>query len=219
MSTSDSDDEYSPVTAVDRLADYHSIEVRRTDISCISSLEDPWTFTDGATPSMMTLNGLRTTDVTKRKSTSIVDAFRCNEHLTDAVWTLLREDDPSTGIYIGLGSKHIYHTGDYLKTHTDRDRPPPAELSIPSIPYTHTHTLVVFPTHGYQGGKFAIDGLPVDEEQYEYRGILFTRGMPHSVEPVTGGTRVSFSFPIYIRDGTNAYIKDYLDKVSLSEED
>ena len=95
--------------------------------------------------------------------------------------------------FIGLGSKHQYDQGDFMKPHYDTRHP-----DLQNMP--HCMTLVItIETPAYQGGDLIIDHQLINKENpfSDGRWIMFPLTALHEVTPVTLGTRFSYCFPVY----------------------
>ncbi len=137
-------------------------------------------------PSTVSIDNKDVYDPVLRKSASIKKQFvirrpRCFGRLF-------------TNFKIGVGSKHIYVTGDFMKKHRDVRLPDMDGLA-------HTMTLVVLTRLDYyHGGRLKINNeeVPLHFDSYdEHLLILFPINAVHEVTEVTSGERQSFVFPVY----------------------
>lgn len=109
-------------------------------------------------------------------------------------------------VKLGVGSKHIYVKGDFMRKHRDARLPDLDGLS-------HLMTLVVLPDSSdhkkyYSGGKLYINDMDVvkefsktgyrcDDDSYGNTMVLFPITSVHEVKEITSGERHTFVFPVY----------------------
>ncbi len=130
-----------------------------------------------------------------RKSVSIRDRFTIRK---PAFLRYLFKE-----VKVGVGSKHIYTTGDFMAPHRDARLP-----DFKGLP--HVMTLVVLRSYkNYNGGDLLINDVNVmtlfeekDKKSKEFphyyeRFVLFPITSMHEITPLTAGSRHSFVFPVF----------------------
>lgn len=108
-------------------------------------------------------------------------------------------------VKLGVGSKHIYVKGDFMRKHRDARLP-----DLDGLP--HLMTLVVLPDSYdhkkyYSGGELYINDVDVVKEffksgnryddSYGNTMVLFPITSVHEVKEITSGERHTFVFPVY----------------------
>lgn len=164
---------------------------------------DPWCDVDGV-PSEVGIEGKLVLDTTLRNSVSIKDAYKM-QYLPSELHILFVK------IKIGMGSKHIYKPGGFMKKHYDSRLP---SFNVKQynqetrknelVAHDHIMTLILIKNYGYYGGDLYVeDKLVVSSEGAgnlnfkPYVAVLFSLNASHEVKPVTSGLREVFVFPIY----------------------
>lgn len=164
------------------------------------TLIDVWKLRDGDLSKV----GIAGNDVVRqdlRSSTSIRNRFEI--HSPSFLKNLFN------GVKLGVGSKHIYTKGDFMRKHRDARLP-----DLDGLP--HIMTLVVFDRDGYNrsspftGGELMINDVDVldiyakRESRTNYYNrpdgnimVLFPITSIHEVKPVLSGERHTFVFPVY----------------------
>lgn len=179
------------------------------DYTCIYHVDkeiksDPWDDVSGE-PTTVGIEGKLVLDKTLRSSTSIRSAYTM--YMPSKIDVLFEK------CKLGVGSKHIYHVGDFMKAHYDTRLPPMEILEYNSkskkkehVTYNHIMTLLLIKNSGYRGGDLYVEDKKVvsDAKYYNYGGysesyvvVLFSLNASHEVKPVTEGTRHVFAFPVY----------------------
>lgn len=139
-------------------------------------------------PTEVSVEGKLVLDTTLRKSTSIRDAY--------TMYDLPKElNGLFSSVKIGIGSKHIYQQGDFMKKHYDTRLPPVSERGKV---YNHIMTLLIVRIDGYSGGDLYVEDKPVVTAGTNgFTAVLFSLNASHEVRPVTKGIRQVIAFPIY----------------------
>ena len=145
-----------------------------------------WQFRDPeAETTSIGMDGKTTYDPNLRKSKSVRNKFA----------VLPRELYRINGLFlkleIGVGSKHVYEEGDFMKEHYD-SRQPNESGGLP-----HIMTLILTRDLSH----LMVNGKPLEApEKSPYGtgiyGVLFSLNCPHEVTPVKE-PRVSFVFPVF----------------------
>lgn len=148
---------------------------------------DVWIFRDpDAVESTVGVEGELSVRPELRRSKSVRDKFKF-EYRSDFLFYFSK-------IEIGIGNKHIYSPGDFMKKHYDSRLPPRNGLE-------HIMTMVVV---DYYDDALLVDGKrpnpPSNIQEYSYnrqhKCVFFTLNMPHEVVPSIT-PRISFTFPIF----------------------
>lgn len=176
------------------------------------------TYMEGALPSKVGIGGKMELNEQARKSKSIRDKF---------VLIDFPEIKSMFDKYkIGIGSKHVYNVGDFMKPHYDSKRPDiQVQDGKKTITLPHVMTIVVLYNHGdYEGGELIINDKQVviyDKatdywagEDKEKAIVMFGLGCKHEVTPVTQGGRITFTFPVY---GIYNYVDKMIDSVKVEK--
>lgn len=143
-----------------------------------------WQFNDSAAkPTDVGMEGKVTYDPTLRKSKSVRNMFLVNPEDLYQMNQLFRK------LHIGVGSKHLYEEGDFMKEHFDSRLPDQERL-----PHIMTLILTRDLAHLKVNGKFL--EAPNPNYQTAIYGVLFSLNCPHEVTPVKN-KRVSFVFPVF----------------------
>lgn len=166
---------------------------------------DGWTDLHGV-PTTVGIDGSLKLDTALRVSESIRNEYKL--HAIDSSISCLFET-----IKVGVGSKHIYREGGFMKKHYDSRLPPTTTSKFnnetkkyDTIEVEHIMTMLIIKNTGYRGGE-----LYINEEQYvsaagsynrwgdddNYVTVLFSLNASHEVKPVLGGVREVFAFPVY----------------------
>jgi hypothetical protein len=152
------------------------------EINCRNQ-SDVWAISKGKTSKV----GVEGKDVYRsdlRKSESIKNAFTIE--LTNNVTRYFSK------VKVGLGSKHIYVPGDFMKEHYDTKLP-----DMDGLP--HIMTMIV--TDSIEQLKVCGQKVPVikgyGSEYVKKYIVLFTLNCPHEVVTIEQGIRHSFVFPVY----------------------
>ena len=96
-------------------------------------------------------------------------------------------------VIFGIGHKHIYKTGDFMKVHVDGKLP---DILVDGDKLPHIMTLIVI-FGDYTGGCFNISSNEVEKTTKFAKVILFSLDLTHEASLVTSGIRYSFAFPVY----------------------
>ena len=145
-----------------------------------------WQFRDPeAEATSIGMDGKTTYDPTLRKSKSVRNKF------TVLPREVYRIKDLFLKLEIGVGSKHMYEEGDFMKEHFDSRQPDESG----GLPHIMTLILTRDLSHLIVNGKplEAPDKSPHGTGIY---GVLFSLNCPHEVTPVKK-PRVSFVFPVF----------------------
>lgn len=139
---------------------------------------DVWTLTDGD-PSKVQILGRPRLLTDLRRSITIKDSFKVT--LPSKFRQLFSK------VIVGVGSKHIYAKGDFMKEHLDTKRE-----DLNGLP--HIMTLIV--TNDVSPMRVCGKRLYTDEDGHSSIFVLFTLNCPHEILPVSM-ERHSFAFPVY----------------------
>jgi len=149
------------------------------------SQDEIWQFDDSnAKPTDIGMEGKVTYDPTLRKSKSIRNRFLVKPQ------DLYQMNQLFPKLHIGIGSKHFYEEGDFMKEHFDSRLPPDQE----GLPHIMTLILTRDLAHLKVNGKLLEPPNP--NYQTTIFGVLFSLNCPHEVTPVKK-KRVSFVFPVF----------------------
>lgn len=159
---------------------------------------DVWEMTDGETSSVG-VDGVSVVDTSVRKSESIYKKFEINNekkcYSTSESVNIIRRLFKK--VHFGIGTKHIYSRGGFMKEHHDKKFPPHRLDNGDELP--HIMTMIVTKSlDDFRICGKSLDTVHIRESSYGamHYVILFTLNCPHEVLPVTS-TRHSFVFPVY----------------------
>ncbi len=158
-----------------------------------------WDVEEGE-PSTVSVNGENQCDTNLRKSTTIRDKFVYKDE-----WKLRKF---FKDLKIGLGTKHIYENGEFMREHYDSKKP-----DLDGLP--HIMTLII--TTDAKSLRVCGKEISFSGEKHGWdpvTAVIFTLNCPHEVLPyeatlnkITGRLtpRISIVFPVYgIWRGSNA---------------
>lgn len=165
--------------------------VRIEDISANGKISDIWSWDESeAQDSTIGIEGDIQYRPDLRKSKSIRDRY-----MIDNIPEIF--NNYFTQLCIGIGSKHIYSKGSFMKEHYDTRREDKEQLP-------HIMTLIVTNRDGLanlkvNGNFVKAPTLPGSDNYNDLFGVLFSLNYPHEVTEVTSTwkSRVSFTFPVY----------------------
>ena len=118
-------------------------------------------------------------------------ALEENDVLEDIADTISENMYGGRSVNLALNKLNVYTKGGHFSTHVDT----PKENMI--------GTLIVELPYDYEGGEFILKGKP---HNLKNKWIAFYSSLPHSIQKVESGCRVSLTF--YIMIGDNYYSKE-----------